>query len=86
MSERCTEQVRDAGSRFPRYHQCQRAAVKDGYCAQHHPDSKKARYDESIRRWNERQKNSPAMQLQRALQEIDQLKVELAELKEKYHE
>jgi hypothetical protein len=82
MTERCKEQVRIPGSSWPRYHQCQRAAVKDGYCTQHHPDSRKARYDESIRRWKEKQENSESARLFRALKEIEELKAELAALKE----
>ena len=41
---KCKGRVPDGG-RSPRFHQCSRNEVKDGYCNIHHPDSVKARSD-----------------------------------------
>jgi len=46
VSDRCQEQVREPGT-WPRYRQCSREAVKDGFCKVHHPDAKKARRDKA---------------------------------------
>jgi hypothetical protein len=35
----CKQEVRIQGMNFPRYHQCKRQAVKDGYCLIHHPEN-----------------------------------------------
>lgn len=40
---RCKARIRVRGFRFPRYRTCTRAAVRDGYCKQHHPETVKAR-------------------------------------------
>ena len=51
----CKASVRIRDLQFPRYKDCTRSAVQDGYCRQHHPDSVKKRQDESMRRWEARQ-------------------------------
>ena len=44
-------------------HQCSRRDWKDGYCKQHHPDSVRARQEKSMRKYEEKVKNSPWNQL-----------------------
>jgi hypothetical protein len=44
------------------YQRCSRAAIRDGYCWQHHPDAVKERQDESDRRYREKQKSDPYIQ------------------------
>ena len=55
----CKASVRIKGFRFPRYGECTRNAVKDGYCKQHHPDTVKARLERT-------EKNQKAKMDQRA--------------------
>ena len=38
----CRESVRESGH-SPRFHQCKRSAIRDGYCKQHHPDAVRER-------------------------------------------
>lgn len=77
--ERCKEQVWQNGC-F-RTSRCSRYAVKDGYCKQHHPDSVKARREESERKHQERQANSPLGMARKAIEEqktkIEQLETSL---------
>jgi len=54
---RCKERVSERTG-FGRFYQCQRKAVKDGYCLQHHPDSVKARQAKSEQRYEENMKKS----------------------------
>lgn len=77
----CKVSVRMAGFTFPRYSQCSREAVKDGFCKQHHPDAKKARLEASSRRWQEKHDKSDSARLYRALKENEQLRAELEALK-----
>jgi hypothetical protein len=49
----CCESVRESGQ-WPRYHQCKRKAVKEGYCKQHHPDAVEARRYKAVARYEER--------------------------------
>ncbi len=55
-SERCQEKMRGKGSwgGFNRV-QCTRKAVKDGFCTQHHPDSKRARAEKQKEKWRAEQ-------------------------------
>lgn len=50
MTEQCKQ------TRMDGYHQvgCSRKAKRDGYCTQHHPDTVKARREESSRKWKEK--------------------------------
>lgn len=49
--ERCKQEVPDRWTRWPSFHRCERYAVKDGYCRQHHPDTVKAREQKSRDKW-----------------------------------
>lgn len=49
MSEQCKAEVWRQGSW--RGSQCQRKAVRDGYCAQHHPDAKQERQAAHEAKW-----------------------------------
>lgn len=77
--ERCKQGVWNQGSWSK--HQCQRFAWKDGYCKQHHPESVKARREESARRYQEKVKSSPWYLLEQANERIAELEAELASLK-----
>lgn len=57
-------------------HPCRRNAWKDGYCKQHHPDTVKARREESEKAYEEKQKKSPWYLLQKANERIAYLKKE----------
>jgi hypothetical protein len=46
MSTRCKQRVWNRQGAYP----CSRAAVRDGYCKQHHPDAKKARNEAIAKR------------------------------------
>ena len=54
---RCKEKVWER-SGWPRAYQCNRKAVKDGYCKQHHPDAVKEREDKSQQRYEENKRKS----------------------------
>lgn len=57
---RCCESVRQADSRWPRYHQCvrKRGHGPDGaYCKQHDPEAVKARDEASRKRSDEQYQN-----------------------------
>lgn len=60
LKERCKQEVSGTGTWgvFHR-HQCNRRAVKDGYCKQHHPDSVKKRQEESEERYHEKMQKDP---------------------------
>lgn len=77
--ERCKEQV--AGASGWRSHRCERRAVADGYCKQHHPDSVKARQEAAARRYEERLDASPYRQIKRLTARIAELEAELAKVK-----
>ena len=81
MDERCKKFV--SRGTWARQGQCNRNAVKDGYCKQHHPDSVAKRNEESQKRWQEQYENSPHMQLKRALEKIKVLEAEIERLKAK---
>ena len=65
---RCKEEV-CGKSRWPRYHQCQRKAVRDGYCIQHHPEAVKEREIKSRERYEEKFKNSDFYRLKKLTEE-----------------
>ncbi len=46
--KRCAKRVYDGTFRG---HQCAKRAVRDGFCAIHHPDAEKARRDKSSAQW-----------------------------------
>ena len=54
-------------------HQCTRKIWKDGYCKQHHPNTVKARNEESNKRWEEKRKQSPRYKLEIAQKRIQYL-------------
>jgi len=50
-SERCQRLVaRDLG--FFKQRQCNRRAIRDGFCAQHHPDAEHTRREARAAKWN----------------------------------
>ncbi len=63
--------------------QCNRNAVKDGWCNQHHPDLVRARQDERYKKYKEKQKTEPWYLLQEANKKIQELEAEIAKLKDK---
>ena len=81
MKERCKETVypKDRWGAFHGYG-CQRYAVKDGYCKQHHPDSVKKRQDAAKQRFQDKQKSSCWYQLTEARKEIERLRAEIERL------
>jgi hypothetical protein len=78
MSEKCKKYIYRGMSES----RCSRNAKRDGYCTQHHPDSKKAREEAAGRRWKEKQKRSPWNQLGAATKRIKKLEGEIAKLVE----
>ena len=65
-------------------YQCTRNIWRDGYCRQHHPDTKTAR-DEARRKawdekWEQRKANDPNRKLAEAQEEIVKLKARITEL------
>ena len=79
---RCKERV-SAGPRTVRFCQCSRWAWKDGYCKQHHPETVKAREEARAAKFNEQQKKSPWVLLEKASKRIAELEVRLAMLEGK---
>lgn len=65
----CKESVHEQG-RGVSFYQCQRKAVRDGYCAQHHPDAVKARRAARDKRYEEQQDKSPYRLLSQAREEL----------------
>ena len=58
---------------------CNRFAVKDGFCKQHHPDEIKARQDASYAAYKNKMENTPLAKLQRS---HDTLTAQVAALRE----
>ena len=55
-------------------HQCNKKAVKDGYCAIHHPDYEKAKQEAQSKRWEEESKVRHALwKLQNAAPRMKEL-------------
>jgi hypothetical protein len=77
-NDKCKASVRGEGWGWLYQRGCQRNAWKDGYCKQHHPDSVKARREESNRYYRQKMDNSP---LSRAYKQIEILKEEIERLK-----
>lgn len=77
--EQCKAEVRDRSSRWPRKYQCQRKAVKDGYCKQHHPDSVAERRKESDERYERQFQNSPLQLLGKERERNARLLIALAD-------
>jgi len=71
MSTKCKEQVREAGM-WPRYHQCKRNAIKDGYCNQHHPDTIREKAEKKQAEYIQKRDNSPVRKLWRACDQLEQ--------------
>lgn len=67
----CCERVRDAGSRWPSYHGCERksSVVRDGkpYCKIHDPVAKKEKQDAKWKQW---QSKNAAENLRAELQRL----------------
>ena len=68
--DRCKASVH-GGGRSVRFHQCLRKPWKDGWCKQHHPDSEKARLEESQAHWNEKWHNRTAARLSRCMKFVE---------------
>ena len=79
--QQCKQEVHDRQSSWPRFHQCRRKAVKDGYCKQHHPDTVAERERKSKERWDKKWANSPTVRLRKAEEEIKGLKAQLDAVK-----
>jgi hypothetical protein len=77
IKKRCKQEVSANG--IYKFHQCSRAAVKDGYCNQHHPDTVKARQDEQMKKLLEKRAKDP---LKLANSTIAQLEADKARLVE----
>lgn len=78
-ADKCVAQVREPGP-WPRYHQCKRRAVKDGFCRLHHPDAKKARLEKQYAAYEAKRQREIELALRRATDA--QLHAELARRKE----
>lgn len=65
---------------------CLRKAWADGYCKQHHPDSVKARQEAAEKRYEEKQKRSPWIQLGEAQKRIAELEAEVTGLRQRVEE
>ena len=65
MNDFCKETVFSKGTSFPRPSRCSRKATKDGFCHQHHPDTKTLRQAKADERHKQRQQNSIYSQLAR---------------------
>ena len=78
---RCKEKVfpKDLWGVF-HSHQCSRNIWKDGYCKQHHPDTKKKREKEKDKRFKEKQKQDPWYKLGRAQDKIKRMEKLVDEL------
>lgn len=59
------------------HYRCSRKAKKDGFCIQHHPDSKEKRKKEAELRYEEQKKHSPWHRLGKAIDCIKDLKAAL---------
>jgi hypothetical protein len=70
--KRCKKNIYD--SWHP--HQCKLKLWKDGFCKIHHPESVKIRNEKNMKEWEEKQKNSPLAQLERAINRIRELERE----------
>lgn len=79
VKEKCKEKV--FVGNWGRQSQCSRNACKDGFCKQHHPETKKAREEEKDRRWEEKQKKSAWYLLKEANEKIARLEAEIKELR-----
>lgn len=67
MSEKCKQMVWRGWTSS----QCSRNATKDGWCKQHHPDSKKARRDASDARYKEKWENDPLSLSRKKVKELE---------------
>jgi hypothetical protein len=78
MTEQCKELVyrRHCWRRTP----CRRAAWKDGYCLQHHPDTVAARDAEKDRRYREQQANSQVRRIAKLREQLEECDAELLRL------
>jgi hypothetical protein len=79
--ERCKEQVQSQ-SGFGRFRNCSRAAIKDGYCLQHHPESVNARRQKQQEKWEEQHKRreAPFTMIKRLCAMNDELRGALADI------
>lgn len=80
--DRCQEKVSDGWH----WRQCSRKPWKNGYCKQHHPDSVKARSEESEKKSQIQRANSPFVKLDEAKKRIKELEFENNELRAKLSE
>jgi hypothetical protein len=65
MTDQCIEKVFPSGMNFPRAMQCSRAAKKDGFCLQHHPDAVAERRRKADERYKAQQEKSPWRRIER---------------------
>ena len=61
--------------------QCKRKPWRDGWCKQHHPETKAKRAEESRIRYEEQRKQSPLYKLEQAQKRINELEAEISALK-----
>jgi len=61
--------------------QCKRKVWRDGWCKQHHPETKAKRAEESRIRYEEQRKQSTWYKLEQAQKRINELELEIAALK-----
>ena len=73
--ERCKEKVFKNWSRYL----CSRNAVIDGFCKQHHPEAKAKRQHQANLRFKKKMDNSPIIQLQRRIEELEEKNTVLLE-------
>ena len=66
---RCCKRVYDSYSLIG--HPCTRKVWKDGFCKTHHPETVKARQEESTRRYKEKWDNSPINKLGKRCQQFE---------------
>ena len=62
-------------------YRCRRYAVRDGFCAQHHPDAVQKRQAEAEERWEIQRRNSASYRLEEARKRIAELENELKTLR-----
>lgn len=82
MNLRATEEQAQCSKRvywgtWGRSNPCSRKAVRDGFCAQHHPDATATRRATSERKYHEHVARMPESQLASALDKIARLQAEL---------
>lgn len=83
MSDKCKEEVYKSVSR--RFYRCSRNAVSDGFCKQHHPETKKAHRAKADALYTAKRANNPYnIAIKRAEKTEQQRDALLLALKEAY--